>query len=403
MNILHLSRHSRMDRRITGEMNYLIKKGHRVVFLSPSVNLEGAGVSSNVKCLVPVTKDIKVKPAKPTGKSHREQIRKFILSLPGFLAIPLYSLLIGMMDCRMYRQLKNLLQTSLPDFVPDYIHIHDLRLAEFAIQLKNIYPGVKLIYDSHELTPFQQSNKKISSYMLKREKRAVRAMDAVITVNHSIAERMAELYGIPKPWVFYNSQENLGASKSILIETLFDIAKLPDSAVKVLFQGSLSFGRNIENLLKAFQILPEQFHLFVLGNGPLECMVRKFVSSQIHFHNAVPQTDLQSVTEQASFGIIPYLGNDCENNYLCTPNKLFEFINSRLPICSAELPEICKIFVQCGNGRCYPMDTPEKIADAVRDFSALLSNGAITKDQLEQAADIYSFDKQIRILDKVYC
>ncbi|MBO4648724.1 MAG: glycosyltransferase family 4 protein [Lentisphaeria bacterium] len=403
MNILHLSRHSRMDRRITGEMNYLARKGHKVVFLSTLVNLIGSGISSQIQCPGQVSKVSPPSKGTSTWKASRnERIRKFILSLPEFLAVPLYSFLIWIMDRRMYRKLETLLRTELPDFVPDYIHVHDLRLVEFAVHLRDVFPGVKLIYDSHELTPFQSTNRKISTYILKREKRAVHAVDTVITVNPSIAERMEALYGIPRPVVLYNSQETYVEPGGKRIEEIFDIAPLPDSAVKVLFQGSLTPNRNIDNMLKAFQILPEQFHLFVLGNGPEENSIRQMVSPQIHFHDAVIQTELQKITEQASFGIIPYLETDCENNLLCTPNKLFEFMNARLPICSAELPEIHKIFAQFGNGRCYPMDTPEKIAAAVRNFADLLAKGEITKDQLGFVADTYSYEKQITVLDKVY-
>ena len=175
MNVLHLSRHSRMDRRITGEMNYLAKKGCQVVFLSPPVNLEGAGISPRVRCLVsrPAVSGL------PTGTTGNARIRKCVLSLPGFLALPLYALLIRIMDRKMYRSLERRLFQELPGWIPDYIHIHDLRLAEFAIHLKKVFPRVKLIYDSHELTPFQNSNKKISSYILKREGHVLRAMDTV--------------------------------------------------------------------------------------------------------------------------------------------------------------------------------------------------------------------------------
>ena len=77
-------------------------------------------------------------------------------------------------------------------------------------------------------------------------------------------------------------------------------------------------------------------------------------------------------------------------------------MNARLPICSAELPEIRRILLQCGNGCCYPMDTPEKIADAVKDFSEQLEKGMITAAKLDFAAETYSYDKQITILRKVY-
>ena len=391
-----------MDRRITGEMNYLASKGHHVVFLSPKVDLNGAGVSPQVRCLVPPQE---AAPSRVTGITRNRRLRERILSLPAFLARPLCALAIWVLDRIMYRELEAKLKREMPGWVPDYIHIHDLRLADFAVHLKkSFFPNVKLIYDSHELTPFQTLIQKLTPYFLRREKRAVRKMDAVITVNPSIAERMSELYGIPKPKVLYNSQESFESTGSdpVPLETVFGIPKLPESAVKVLFQGSLTPDRNIESLLKAFQLLPDDFHLFVLGNGPDEHLVREITSPQIHFHNAVEQIGLQDITNQATFGIIPYLATNCENNLLCTPNKLFEFINAKLPICSAELREVHKILSECGNGRCYPMETPEKIAAAIKDFSDRLKNGQITKDNLEFAAETYSYKKRITVLDEIY-
>lgn len=391
-----------MDRRITGEMNYLAKKGHRVVFLSPPVNLEGSGIFEGIAC--PGQGTGPFRQAKVgAGRSAIKRIRECVMLLPSFLAVPLCAVLFYVMDLAMYRSLYRTLKRELPDFAPDCIHIHDLRLAEFGIWLRKNYPHARLIYDSHELTPFQCSNRKVSSYILWRERRVVRAMDAVITVNESIAERMQELYGVKKPYVLFNSQESLESANTFgTLEGAFGIPRLPDDAVKVLFQGSLSLDRNIENLLEAFRILPNRFYLFVLGTGELGNFAREFGSPQVFYHEAVPQTMLHSVTCNASFGIIPYLGDSCENTLLCTPNKLFEFINARIPVCSSMLPEVRRILGECGNGLCYKMNTPEEIADAISSFESEIERGTFTPEALKQAAEMYSFERQITVLDKVY-
>lgn len=400
MNILHLSRHGEMDRRISGEMNYLARQGHQVFFLSTPVSLEGAGLEPEIRCLMEYAPRQPGPPAQ--GRSLNARIRRAILALPVSLALPCYAFLIGLMDRRLYARLEALRKSGMPGITPDFIHIHDLRLAEYALFLKQRFPAVKLIYDSHELTPFQNSNLKVSRYILERERRIIHRMDAVITVNQSIAGRMRELYGLNRVHVLYNSAEPIADEGDQRMQDLFLCPELPADTVKVLFQGSLTENRNLENLVRAFSLLPKQFHLFILGNGPLKKELRALAGSNVHFADSVKQAALLPMTRQADFGIIPYLGDACENNRLCTPNKFFEFLEARLPICSSRLLELNRILELYQNGACFTMRSPEEIAMAIMEMQKRIERGEFTKSALEAAARDYSFERQIRVLDEVY-
>lgn len=403
MNVLHLSRHERMDRRITGEMNHLVRTGARVCFLTTTVDLAGAGVDPRVNCIMP-----------SGGESHgpvsrkaqfRAWIRQMILSLPICLAEKVYAMLIQKMDRKMYASFEAIRREHIPTFVPDVIHIHDLRLGEYGIYLKERFPNVRLIYDAHEFTPFQSSNLHLEHYLIGREKRIVHGMDAVITVNESIAERMSELYGIAKPFVIYNSAEDSVCDKPVTsadFKKHFACDDLSDNIVSVLFQGSFSENRNIETLIKAFALLPDRFHLFLLGSGRLKESLQKMAGRNVHFGESVVQTDLLSFTRCASFGIIPYLGDYCENNRLCTPNKLFEFISACIPICASSLPELEKIISECGNGISGDMSSAEHIAALIIEMEKHQEAGDFSVGKLEFAKERFSYKKQMDTLDTIY-
>lgn len=388
--VLHISRHERMDRRITGEMNHLVHAGHDVAFLSTPVDLTGAGLSERIRLAVLRMTDGGVGISSGSAR-FRQLVRRGLLCLPRAVSVPVYARALASTDKSVCRLLDGLLAERLRDFAPDVIHVHDLRLVRYAMELKRRHPSARVVYDAHELTPFQVVNRAVETYLLEREREAVRQVDAVITVNEGIAERMRQLYGIARPHVVLNSVEPSG--RRICVPPSHE-------GVNVIFQGSLTRGRNLERLARAFRILPPDFRLTVLGDGPLLGRLRRMASGNVVFRDAVPQTELLEMTAKADFGIIPYLGDTCENNRLCTPNKLFEYIEAGLPVCSSDLPEVARILSACGNGQCFPMRSEEEIAAAVRTMADALSSGRFDVAAREAARARFSHDAQMKVLER---
>ena len=79
---------------------------------------------------------------------------------------------------------------------------------------------------------------------------------------------------------------------------------------------------------------------------------------------AVPQSELLQHSASADVGIIPYPHVDL-NSYYCTPNKLFEFIQARLPILANDSPELRRFVHDEGFGLVKPMHSIKEIASAI--------------------------------------
>jgi glycosyltransferase involved in cell wall biosynthesis len=235
--------------------------------------------------------------------------------------------------------------------------------------------GAKLVYDSHELF----SEQDFSAYERRRwaqiEKKHIGACDAVITVNPSIARELERRYGLLQVHVIYNAERSLGASDAPLGRQwrFHDAFGLSRESKLLLLQGGLSAGRNIETLVRAMSLVRNAaVHLVILGDGQLksrlEAIIRDLtLSSRVHLHPAVAQRELLGYTVSADAGIIPYQAT-CLNNLYCTPNKLFEFIASALPVLGSDLPEIRRIITENGIGQVADLSSREAIAASIEEF-----------------------------------
>jgi len=143
----------------------------------------------------------------------------------------------------------------------------------------------------------------------------------------------------------------------------------------------------------------------MLGAGSeeerLRRLCRKQRSQNVFFGPLVRQDRLLALTRQAELGVIPYLGDRLVNNRLCTPNKLFEFIEAGVPICASDLPELRRIVRGHGIGDVYRMDSPAQIADAVRDCLGRRDAGEFDPN-LAPAADRFSWRRQADVLLNLY-
>jgi len=106
-----------------------------------------------------------------------------------------------------------------------------------------------------------------------------------------------------------------------------------------------------------------------MGDGEYRSKLERYVNQKclddkVLFIEAVPQDVMLAYTAKAFLGVIPYIGNSM-NNYLCTPNKLFEFISAGVPIIASDLPELNKIISGNNIGVVVDFTASELIAQQV--------------------------------------
>lgn len=403
MKILHISVHEGVDRRFIGMMNHSVRQGHDVAFLSLPIDLNGSGLDSRVMVVSA--------PLEGSGRktSFRKRVRRFVreslMRLPAWLSGPVYWRIIERRDSKRFMHFDAMRVSNIPDFVPDIVHVHDLRAVPYALAFRPCWSGVKIIYDAHEFTPFEWGNRKIKKDLVDYERKVVRSVDAVIAVNCGIAHAMARLYQIPEPEVLLNSAEPLPDEIPCTDGEFlrhFSMDDLDGNSVRVLFPGSITAWRNVECLIRAFDLLPPHIHLFVLGFWDMVSHMKEISGKNVHFGPPVSPSRLLGFTRHATFGVIPYLADRCLNNELCTPNKLFEFIEAGVPVCSSKLPEVERILSTDGNGACFSMQTPDEIAKAILTMCRRLEQGDFGREALDAARAKYSYASQMLVLDEIY-
>jgi glycosyltransferase involved in cell wall biosynthesis len=253
----------------------------------------------------------------------------------------------------------------------DLVEAHDLPALKIASQLSEKW-GVPLIYDAHELYYEQNVFSKIQKKMMHDlEQEYIHKCSAVFTVNESIALEMGQRYACKKPYVLVNAiDQPVGFNPVEKQNRIREYFTIPKSSPVILYQGGLSFLRNLENLALSMKYIknPDAVLIF-MGDGPAREVLGKIVeknhlSKRVFFKNAVPQAELLSWTISADIGVIPYPPVDL-NSYLCTPNKLFEYMQAGLPMVANDLPELRRFVKETGFGWTAQFTTPNKIARAL--------------------------------------
>ena len=138
-----------------------------------------------------------------------------------------------------------------------------------------------------------------------------------------------------------------------------------------------------------------------MGSGDIKDVLQHkakalgLLNDKIYFHEAVPQDELIYYSASADMGIIPYPHIDL-NSYYCTPNKLFEFIQARLPMIANDSPELCRFIKDQGFGMVHLMDSALSISLSIdKGFAAL--DSAAWKSNLKEKALLFSWKEVSQI------
>jgi glycosyltransferase involved in cell wall biosynthesis len=200
------------------------------------------------------------------------------------------------------------------------------------------------------------------------ERRWARSADRVATVNDALADEMVRRWGIARPLVVMNCATPRGTDAPPVSRFAERLGLAPDTRV-VLYQGGLSPGRGIEQLMVAVGQV-ERSALVVLGYGALEDDLRAAAARPEHRGRVfvlgpVPADRLIDQVAGADLVAVPIQPTTL-NHRLATPNKLFEAMAAGVPVVASDLPAMAPIVRATGCGLlCDPTD-PTSIAASIR-------------------------------------
>lgn len=229
---------------------------------------------------------------------------------------------------------------------PDIIHCHDT-LALLLGGVLSLFFRTKLVYDAHELESQKNAQSKFASkIVLLIEKLFWARVVLLVSVSPSILKWYDANLGDKSSVLVLNApilQSSLDSSeviqsKSRYFHQHFDI---PESSVVFIYLGLLVDGRGIQLLLESFSGLGDSAHVVFMGYGELDKVIvaKSERYPNIHYHPAVPHTDVIKLTKSADVGLC-FIENVSLSDYYCLPNKLFEYAFSGLPVLASDFPDL---------------------------------------------------------------
>jgi len=257
---------------------------------------------------------------------------------------------------------------------------------------------VTLIYDSHELftqVPELIDRKAVQSVWLWIEARLLPRLEYALTVNYSIATIYRRLYGIPFK-VLRNVPERLEYHSPL---------KEKKERKIIIYQGALNVGRGLELMIDAMQYIDNT--VFVLaGTGDIHKELvsrvkRLGLDERVQFRGRMMPAELVPLTMSADLGIS--MEEDRGLNYrYALPNKLFDYIQCRVPVLCSDLPEMTRIVESYGVGISTGERDPEKLAGIIR-YMLEERSGGVWMDALEKAALELCWENESKVyLDLLY-
>ena len=281
----------------------------------------------------------------------------------------------------------------------ELVFAHDVPVMPLAAQLKMAW-GAALVSDLHEVFPEQDEHfttQTARGYWRGLEADGLAASDAIICVNPAVADYARTTHAPAAPITVIDNSAPY-REPSAAGPTLRSCYPIPDGARTMLFAGSLRAETQLEVLIQGFDAAHlDGWVLAILGDGPLqgelESLVRRRgLGGRVFLGRRVSQRDLIQIASSAEVGLLPYQAHGF-NHLVATPNKLFEYIQARLPIATSRLPMVERIVSAHGNGAFLEFSTAEATAAGLTTFVRDVAPG-ITPATLEAAAREFAWETQ---------
>ena len=258
-----------------------------------------------------------------------------------------------------------------------------------------------LVYDSHEYfteVPELIGRKFVKNFWLKIEKYLVPGLKYAYTVSEPIAEEYRKAYNV-----------NFRVIRNLPYRSQNQVRRpdLPqgDRVPTIIYQGSLNPGRGLESVILAMKHL-EKYRFQIFGDGPFRGNFEKLVrdnnlTDRIQFMGRIPFSELQSYTDKASLGI-SLEENLGRNYYYSLPNKLFDYIQARIPVLVSGLPEMRKIVEEYNVGVVTDSHEPVILARIIEQMIDDEEKRITWKNNLQIAAEELCWENERGKMIEVY-
>ncbi len=244
-----------------------------------------------------------------------------------------------------------------------------------------------LIYDSHEyFTEMPElDNPLAKKFWTFLERRLLPGSKYNITVSPSIAEIYEDKYG--KPFrVIRNLPKRFRPDPQ---KTRAALHLPEDKAVVILQGGGINKDRGAEELIAASKYMPDVFIVILGGGDQMEQL--KVLAKDAVARGRMLFVPRQSYENMMAYTVLADLGLSLEkatnmNMELSLPNKVFEYIQARIPVLSTSLREKKRLIETYGVGELIEDISPPLLAQKIKEMLTGESKRVYWKKQLDIAS-----------------
>lgn len=291
---------------------------------------------------------------------------------------------------------------------PDVIEANDFPCLRPAVLAKR-KTGALLVYDMHEMYSEIETIDPIRRIKIRLdEKSLVKSADLCITVNPLLAKKLALMHGGREPAVIQNAVDAPDDLFSPGRPDLFrkEFPEIGDRKI-LLYQGWIYSGesRNLKKLVQSFRKVSDKVVLVMMGYGEVEYF-RDLIREQnlgdhVFLRDAVSQDQLLYYTASADIGLIPYVATADLNTQCGSPNKLYEFIQARLPILSNDLVFVRSVLEAEGFGEVTQFSDQETLLQVLE---KMIGSLASYQERLVEKGSMYAWreeeKKYVKLLEQ---
>lgn len=282
----------------------------------------------------------------------------------------------------------------------DAWHCNDYEAFVIGVLAKITRPRLKLIYDCHELESHRNGKGALMRFAIRTiERLFISWAELVITVSPSIQEFYKRKYNLSFVALVRNLPNEMQISHT---NTLREKLGLKDNQMVFLYQGMLGKGRGIEVLLNAFDSRKTTDAVIVfMGFGALKEQIEAFAArnENIFFIPAVSYAEIPMYTGSADVGVNS-VEPTCLSYKYSLPNKLFEYIQSEIPVLTNPLPDCMALVNEYKVGRVIPVWSADTINEVVNDL--LKEDLSVYQPHLKSAKKILNWEVEEQALISAY-
>ena len=282
----------------------------------------------------------------------------------------------------------------------DVWHCNDYEAYVIGVLAKMTRPKLKLVYDCHELESHRNGKSWFMKILVRTfEHMFIKWSRLVITVSPSIREYYKTVFNLKEVALIRNLPNEMNVLRS---NTLREKLGLENNQRIFLYQGMLGKGRGIEVLLSAFQARKDKDAVIVfMGFGVLKELIESHALSNknIFFVPAVSYAEIPLYTGSADVGVNS-VEPTCLSYKYSLPNKLFEYIQSEIPVLTNPLPDCAALVNEYQVGKVIPSWNANGINEVIDDM--LKEDLSLYQSKLKAAKKVLNWEVEEQVLISAY-